>query len=331
MDMDITKESEITNYIEKKEREEWFSGLLDLIWEKEAKEWILFNWLKNDNNLLEYAELTMKAIVDENWKISNFNFWERFKYRLLELKLSITCPYFDDFKIFIEEIKRWTDTSTTTDNPISTPSTETWNTGTVPVWTTSNWTTTTTTVSETSETMVHTFCWTNVSSIKSEPFEKNSQTGVTWCSKTARWNGRNFGIELPSWDAYKAGTRPWKDSIQTIPQDKINEKPENTWIWIDSSKFDNTGEWNFADIYTNSKSKYGHRAAAFKDDNWQWYVLDPYTGVNWMRADTSPKKLEDYLKARKIVKAHIYESKWYKQNNPDIYDDTWKGYEWKNH
>ena len=30
--------------------------------------------------------------------------------------------------------------------------------------------------------------------------------------------------------------------------------------------------------------------------------------------DNSPKKLEDYLSVRKVVKAHIYESNWYKES-----------------
>ena len=330
MVLDVEKQTKIEEFIETNEETQWLWGLVetvaDLAWvEEEVKEWFLNKWLKNDKSLLDYAELTMKAIV-EDWKIVNFNFWEKFKYTLLELKLLASCPYFEEFKAFLEDLKRWTDASTT-DTSTSTSTTETSNAGIASTWTTS-----TESASESSETSIHTFCWTSISRIQSEPFEKNSITWVTWCSKTARWNWKNFGLELPSWDAYVAGTNPGKDSIQTIPQAKKNIKPQCDWEWIDIEAFKNIAEWNYADIYTSSLSKkYGHRASAFKDDSWQWYVLDPYTSVNGRKADTSPKKLEDYLKSRNIIKAHIYESKWYKQNNPDVYDDEWEGYEWENH
>lgn len=287
--MDADKKTKVEEYINNNEQEKWFWKLAetvaDLAWvEKETKESFLNRRLKNDENLLAYAELTMKT--------EKLNFWESIKRKLLEVKLSITCPYFADFKDFLEDLKLWSDISTT-----GTEST----TGAV---------TSTETASESIDLSNRQFCWTSVSSIESEPFQKNSITWVTWCSKTARNNWKNFWIILPSWDAYSAGKLPWKDCVETIPEDKQNEQPKKSWKWIELSKFRSITTWNYADLYTSSKSNYGHRVAAFKDDSWQWYVLDPYTRVNW-KLDNSPKKLEDYLTVRKIVKAHIYKSSWY--------------------
>ncbi len=334
MVMDSQKEQQVKNYINENEQSQWFWWLVDvvedLMWLKEETEswvenwpekWFLSKWLKNDEAMLAYAELVMK--------VEELNFWERVKQKLLELKLSITCPYFDDFKDFLQELKRWTNTSATQTSE---------NGGTA----TSDRTASETT-NESTETSTHNFCGTNIRNIKSEPFEKNSQTWVTWCSKTARNNWKNFWIILPSWNAYDAWERPWRDSIQTIPANKINGKPSKKWDRIADSTFRNISRGNYADIYVSSKSNYGHRAAAFKDNTWQWYVLDPYVRVKWI-LDNSPKKLEDYLTERKILKAHIYESKRYLPeghevvNNPkvenavqwaiSIAEDNCHGYEW---
>ncbi len=301
MTMDAEKKAKVEEYINENEQTQWFWKLADVVedltWLKEETEswqengpekWFLKKWLKNDESMLAYAELVMKT--------EKLSWWESIKQKLLELKLSITCKYFEDFKDFLQELKRWTDTST----PSTTSSTAT--TGTSVGHTE--------TASESGETSSHTFCWINVNNIKSEPFERNSRTWVTWCSKTARNNWKNFWIILPSWNAYDAGEVPGRDSIQTIPADKINQKPDKWWKWLSDSKFKGIKKGNFADIYVSSKSSYGHRAAAFKDNSWQWYVLDPYTRVIW-KLDNSPKKLEDYLTQRKILKAHIYESNWY--------------------
>jgi len=295
MTLNADTKTQVEEFIENNEQSQWLWPLAetvaDLVWvEEETKRWFLSKWLKNDENLLSYAELTMKT--------EKLNIWDSIKQKLLEVKLSITCPYFSDFKDFLENLKRWTVIANTPE-----------------------------TVSESSETPTNTFCGTNINNIKSEPFEKNSKTWVTWCSKTARYNWKNFGIELPSWNAYDAGKLPWKDCIKSIPEDKKEKRPQKSWKWIELSTFKSISKWNYADIYVESKSSYGHRAAAFKDDSWQRYVLDPYTRVNWI-LDNSPKKLEDYIKARKIVKAHIYESNWYKENSSDIYDDEWTWYEW---
>lgn len=290
------KKSEVENYIKSKEQEggTWILGIIAwLTWiEKETKEWVLQEWLKNEEDLLTYANLALK---------DNLNFWEKFKFKILDLKLSITCPYFSDFKKFLRDLDLW--------NDVSSSDTETLN--------------------DDIETKQHVFCWVNVNDIKSEPFAKNSKTWVTRCSKTARYNWENFGLNLPTGDAYKAWKLPLVTTKKTLPEDKnkIKQKPQSSWDWIKIWDFKSITEWNFADIYTDSKSKYGHRAVAFKDDGWQWYVLDPYTRVNW-RLDNSPKKLENYLKAKKIVKAHIYTSDWYKKATSHNDEGTW--YEWWN-
>lgn len=282
--MDAKKEAEVKSYIQKKEQASWETGILDTVTnlsslEKETKEWFLSEWLKNDKGLLSYAELFMKT--------DKLNIWESIKFKLLDVKLSITCSYFSDFKDFLEELKRWNDTS----EEMSSTGVELSN--------------------ESSESASHTFCGIDIKDIKSEPFQKSSEMGVTRCSKTALYNWKNFNVDLPSGNAYDAGKNPWKGCLTTIPRDKQNEKPQNKREWISIDTFKSEWKWNYADVYTNSKSSYGHRASAFKDDKWERYVLDPYTRVNW-KLDNSPKKLSDYLSVRKIVKAHMYESSWYK-------------------
>lgn len=279
----MENEAQIKQYIEDKNKDSP-SGALDTIKsefnsligreEKETWDWLkLFEWLKNDNNLLKYAELKSRE--------KDLKRWEKVKMELLELKLSITCPYFKDFKQFLEELSRWENIS------------QSWE----------NW-------SETVEYQGKTFCGLSVSSVSSSPYYRNSQTWVTWCSKTARENGKRFGLVLPSWNAYDAWERQWQDCKWTLPPDKVNDRPRKNWNAISSSDFISWAKWNYADIYVESWSDYGHRAAAFRDDSGQRYVLDPYTRVNW-RLDTSPKKLEDYMSCKKTVKAHFYESKWY--------------------
>lgn len=286
--MDNQKEQQVKDYIQEKEKTEWNSKLVetvsDLAWlETETKEWFFSWWLKNDKNLLTYAQLLDKKDF--------LNIWENIQFKLLEIKLSITCPYFADFKDFLTEIKLWPDTS----EPSKTDS----NKGSHKSKT------------ETVETWKSSFRGTDVKNIKSEPFQKNRKTWVTRCSKTARDNWLNFWLNLPNWNAYDAWKEPWKDSIQTIPANKKDKKPQKSWEWINFTTFTWIKEWNYADIFTDSKSNYWHRAAAFKDDNWKRYVLDPYTRVNW-KLDDTPKELDEYLKWKKIVKAHIYKSTWYK-------------------
>lgn len=119
--MEALKESKVKDYINKKEQAEWKSSLAGTILEltsleKEVKDWFLSEWIKNDKGLLSYAELAMKK---------NLNFWESIKFKLLDVKLSLTCPYFTDFKSFLERLERWNDTSdTSTESQTNTWSTK---------------------------------------------------------------------------------------------------------------------------------------------------------------------------------------------------------------
>ena len=286
----MENEAQIKEFIENKQKDSvsWtFEAIKtefdSLIWkeEKETGDWLhLFEWLKNDTALLKYAELKAKE-----WELK---WWDKLKIELLELRLSVTCPYFKDFKTFLEELNKWENMPQTW---------ETWN--------------------ESAEFQGKTFCGFSINNIKSNPYYKNSQTWVTWCSKTARENWKKFWIVLPSWNAYDAWKEPGDDCIVTIPSNKIHDKPTKRWWWIPEWEFLSDSKWNFADIYVESQSDYGHRASAFKDDSGQRYVLDPYTRVNW-NMDTAPKKLEDYIKVKEILKAHFYESKWYVPDSQEV-------------
>lgn len=293
----MENEAQIKQYIENKQKNSvsWtFESIKtefnSLVWreEKETGDWLkLFEWLKNDKNLLKYAEYKEKE--------NELKRWEKFKMELLELRLSITCPYFKDFKEFLEDLAKWEYI------PESWEEWSNWNEWNlrVEVW------------------YSNTFCGVSISSISSSPYYRNSKTWVTRCSKTARENWKRFGIVLPSWNAYDAWERPWQDCLWTLPADKVNDKPKKRWKAIVPSDFITWSKWNYADIYVESGSDYWHRASAFKDNSGQRYVLDPYTRVNG-RLDTTPKKLEDYVKVKKIVKAHFYESKWYIPDSQEV-------------
>lgn len=141
---------------------------------------------------------------------------------------------------------------------------------------------------------------------------QNEETDNYCCSKTARLNGKKFWLNLPKWNAYDVWALQPKNSIATIPYDKTNIRPTSNRRKITLSQFN----WiepkaNFIDFFAESKSKYWHRAIAFRDKTGQWYVLDPYIPINWKLYDT-PIKLNTYLSLwRKIVKAHLYHSNGY--------------------
>lgn len=230
-------------------------------------------WLKNDEMLLSYAQMYLnesKSIFDS------------FKMQFIELKAKIQCPYFEDFKVFLNELKQWENTKNQ---------------------------------NESSEFIddAHQFLGTKVSDIESQPYYKNPEKGgTTRCSATAQFNWLDFWLTLPKWNAYDAWAIVPSISayIDTIPNWNQAEKPKATRPSISVDDFNLSDNSNFADIYTSSNSNYGHRAVAFKDWTWQWYVLDPYTRVNG-NLDDKPKKLEDYMSQRKIVKSNFYTSAWY--------------------
>jgi hypothetical protein len=210
------------------------------------------------------------------------------------LRISVTCPYFEDFKIFLDELKKWENTDENNEDNI-------WSSqdNIDLVW------------------AEHDFLWTDVYNIRSQPFYKNPSTWVTRCAATARFNWLNFWLVLPSWDAYTAWAKiPHIPQYKvTTPESRKNQKPKSSWVGIDLDEFKNIKEKgdgiNFADIYLNSNSKYGHRAVAFKDDIWERYVLDPYTRVKW-KLNNKPKKLSEYMSNKKIVKSNFYHSSWYR-------------------
>lgn len=113
------KEAEIKSYIQDKEQAEWKADLVGNIaeltsLEEEVKDWFLSEWIRNDKGLLSYAELAMKK--------EDLSFWESTKFNLLDIKLSLTCSYFSDFKNFLNGLKNWNDTSDKS-SPSSTEST----------------------------------------------------------------------------------------------------------------------------------------------------------------------------------------------------------------
>ncbi|MDR0859639.1 MAG: hypothetical protein LBO09_01280 [Candidatus Peribacteria bacterium] len=139
--------------------------------------------------------------------------------------------------------------------------------------------------------------------VKSAPYEKSS-SGTTLCAKTAWNNAQNFGINLPSGNAYDAAR---KSPISSAFQKKVGsvDQPKQK-ISTDFSKL--APESNFADIYTTSKSQYGHRAIAFlNQSDHQRYVLDPYSN----KQATTPILLADYQKKRGVIQANFYTSEYY--------------------
>lgn len=102
--MELEKESKIKNYIQEKEQLTW-NTVADLSsLDKEIKDWFLTEWVRNDAGLLKYAELAMKK---------ELSLGESVKLSLLDLKLSLSCPYFSDFKKFLSELKQWNHNSDT--------------------------------------------------------------------------------------------------------------------------------------------------------------------------------------------------------------------------
>ena len=147
----------------------------------------------------------------------------------------------------------------------------------------------------------------DVAKIHSEPARKNPKTWVTLCAATAKFNAQKFGLTFPSGNAWDASTsKPIEQEYRaSLPISKKEERPNWNWKPLSIADFDAMKDVNVADIYPDSKSKYGHRAVAFRDQTGEWMVLDPYIKVPWTDA-TEPKKLEDYMKIRKVYKAHFY-------------------------
>lgn len=133
--------------------------------------------------------------------------------------------------------------------------------------------------------------------------------GTTMCSRTAYKNGRTFWVNLPQGNAYNASAAKPLDTqhyIGTVPEGKASSRPGNWWARLSTETITSNDNVNFADIAVSSKSKYGHRAVAFKWTDNDWYVLDPYR--TWR--STKPVPMEDYASKNKILKAHLYNAPW---------------------
>lgn len=133
--MDIQDEQEIKDYIEEQKENDPIAQLNTLAWEvwlwKEKEEWDegphLFDWLKNDEKLMQYAELQMQyAELSARKEIetgdNKLSLWEqikmevyKIKIELLEMRLSATCPYFKDFQTFLEWMKQRKDVGRNTE------------------------------------------------------------------------------------------------------------------------------------------------------------------------------------------------------------------------
>ena len=150
--------------------------------------------------------------------------------------------------------------------------------------------------------------WFDVNKIESCPARKNPKTWVTLCAATAKFNAKDtFWLKLPSgnaWDASTARPIDW-DYKESLPKGKEEERPNRSWNPLTIQDFDAIKGVNVADIYPDSKSGYWHRAIAFRDQNGEWMVLDPYIKVSGTES-TDPKPLKDYVEKRPVLKAHFY-------------------------
>ena len=152
------------------------------------------------------------------------------------------------------------------------------------------------------------------SSITSKPLDWNRETWVTWCSYTARLNAENFGIQVPSGNAFDAKDKNPTDNlfVESVEKEKDEKLTDE-----DLQKIDSTA--NFADVYVYSQwkyAKYGHRCSMFKNNTTgKWFVLDPYRQPEPASKDNpdkssaiKPKPLEDYLVHNAIAKINFYNS-----------------------
>lgn len=150
--------------------------------------------------------------------------------------------------------------------------------------------------------------WFDVNKIESCPARKNPKTWVTLCAATAKFNAKDtFWLKLPSgnaWDASTARPIDW-DYKESLPKGKEEERPKRSWNPLTIQDFDAIKGVNVADIYPDSKSGYWHRAIAFRDQNGEWMVLDPYIKVSGTES-TDPKPLKYYVEKIPVLKAHFY-------------------------
>ena len=90
----MENESKIKEYIQNKEKNALTSVIEEFTWELK-----FLNFFKNDKDLQEYAELSLKSDNELTIKDS-------LKMAKLEMLLPIKCKYFEEFKKFLEDLKQ---------------------------------------------------------------------------------------------------------------------------------------------------------------------------------------------------------------------------------
>ncbi len=136
------------------------------------------------------------------------------------------------------------------------------------------------------------------SDILSNSAEK-SESWTTLCSRTARKNLQKLWIDTPV--TWSSARNAWENSWSP----KNHFPPE----WDTKAKVADI----FLDARSDKNKMYWHRVAAFKADNWNWYVLDPYYRLfweNWNQNTREPIPAELYVK-RVWDKQKIWWAKYY--------------------
>ncbi len=131
--------------------------------------------------------------------------------------------------------------------------------------------------------------------------EDGKKITMTYCSRTAHNDaGRIFHKPLPAGNAIdvQRGYGPVGDKKNPDGSIALSVREDIKSL---------SPEANFADVFTGSKSKYGHRCLAFKKDG-NWMILDPYTRINGQLTN-NPIPLDRYPREiRKVAGYKIEQS-----------------------
>lgn len=142
----------------------------------------------------------------------------------------------------------------------------------------------------------------DISNIMSNPFDRSSRW-TTLCSQTAWKNAQMFWLKVPRW-------KTAKQSLSMPPLDnrflKTIKREGGQYLTLKS--LSSVAFANFADLQVWSKSGNWHRAEAFKDTNWNRYVMDPYVSPYEENDDRNqvPQPLTSYYLCNRIIKANLY-------------------------
>lgn len=123
-----------------------------------------------------------------------------------------------------------------------------------------------------------------ISWVRSLAIER-SEKWTPLCSKTARLNASRFWIIFPQGSSAKNSYELSWNPKSIFPPTNSNSK--------------------FADIYLDASSnnkEYWHRAFAFQE-KWNWFILDPYYSIPWVKNRRSAIPAEKYLD-------HMWWTKW---------------------